>query len=91
MITIVFVKNPFEPDKDRSRKQVECTGEISDRVFNYLVDASKNSFYTLSDEMSEFFEKNHYFKKSDFDIQDFSVEIFRYFINEGVIVIHEDN
>lgn len=67
------------------------TGEISDRVFNYLVDASKNSFYTLSDEMSEFFEKNHYFKKSDFDIQDFSVEIFRYFINEGVIVIHEDN
>lgn len=51
----------------------------------------KNSFYTLSDEMSEFFEKNHYFKKSDFDIQDFSVEIFRYFINEGVIVIHEDN
>ena len=53
------------------------TGEISDRVFNYLVDASKNSFYTLSDEMSEFFEKNHYFKKSDFDIQDFSVEIFR--------------
>ena len=69
----------------------EETGEISDRVFNYLVDASKNSFYTLSDEMSEFFEKNHYFKKSDFDIQDFSVEIFRYFINEGVIVIHEDN
>ena len=67
------------------------TGEISDRVFNYLVDASKNSFYTLSDEMSEFFEKNHYFKKSDFDIRDFSVEIFRYFINEGVIVIHEDN
>lgn len=59
--------------------------------FNYLVDASKNSFYTLSDEMSEFFEKNHYFKKSGFDIQDFSVEIFRYFINEGVIVIHEDN
>lgn len=54
-------------------------------------DLKKGSFYTLSDEMSGFFEKNHYFKKSDFDIQDFSVEIFRYFINEGVIVIHEDN
>ena len=28
MITIVFVKNPFEPDKDRSIKQVECSGEV---------------------------------------------------------------
>jgi predicted phage tail protein len=28
LITIVFVKNPFEPDKDRSIKQVECSGEV---------------------------------------------------------------